>query len=467
MRQLEQMIAEQERQNQRIHAQITEQTQKQLQQIQQQTLAAYQRRLDETTEAYAKRIRQFQETVMRQHNAQLEQLQQEADAINRKTQKLLKELEDCNRELREELEKLRNEASSRDALSQQLAKDAQVQADEARRLANETPHEFFFPQEFEIIASHIQDIPSLIEMGMYQAAISDAGCLALEFNLLRAKVSHAFSEWMQAFEEYRALVDLLYRRLTEFEKQQIQTSAGTFSMKPRELDFWSCGSYSALSEKIAAAYNTYCNMDREKIMAYLEGQAGTNRNAIYDLITEGKKWQDHLTAVMNCILSERLFSDQRVVVAQDAQELLQQMNFQAELSCFLPPDENKPSQPWYIAPADEDPINSFDLSMTSVSSPNRIKLHIVPRRSYGLTVSNLYYLTVDLVSDTSPATERRVANEVLALLQPLLQELQVDASIQYIPSLEEPDRVIRMAEQTMSPPPSTSAQMRYLERKYQ
>lgn len=465
MQQLEAQIARLEQQNREVQQRITAQTEEKLRRMSAQLQQTYQRRVNETAEAYAARIRQFQEEMTRKNSEQLEDLRKKSEELHQKTRRAVRELEECNQELRDELKKLRDEENRRQADYMRAAQEAQQKAEEAKVRAEQTPHSFFCPQEFDIISEDIQKVKDLISSGMYQAAVSDAMCIELDFKLLRIKVEQAFSEWMQAFDDYRALLGLLYSQLRSFESRNLNTCAGSFVMKPGELNFWSCGFYADMAEKITGAYESFYAMDREQILSYLQEQAGTNRRAIYDLITQGRKWEDQLAAVMNCIVSERVFSDQRYVVADQVADALEELNYRTERIAFDPPDECARTQPWYVASQNENPLNSHDLSLL-LGKGNRVHLRSVPRRQHGLTVQNFFYLTVDLTSSADNCTESQVAQEVSGYINQILEEQKASASVQYIPTEEDPHKALRERELLMSSSPSVSAQMRHLERKY-
>lgn len=461
MRRLENQMAQQEQRRRELEARISRQTEEQIRRMQQQAQATFQRKLDETTEMYAQRVRQFQESIVHQSNQQLRELRQQADAVNRQLKKTLEELEKCNRELRDELQRLKDEEERRQTVFLRTAQEAQAQVQLARQEVRQTPHDFFCPQEFDIIDSHIADIAGLIENGMYQSAVSDANCLALEFRLLRTKVEQAFAEWMQAFEDYRCIINTLDQRLRDLESTSLETSEGSFCMKPRELNFWSSGTYSDLADKIRHARDTFAQMDEAQIRDYLHASAGTNRRAIFDLVVQGHRWEDQLTAVINCIQSERILSDQRLTVAREVAQMLDEQNYMDEVNRFQPPRAGTLTKSWYIAPADEDPMHSFVLQMT-LGGRNRVKLLAMPRREHGLAVGNEFFLTVDFHSATDMDTELRVGHTNLQRIRALYPQLQ----LHFIPSADDPEGTIRKQEQRCNTPPSPSEQMRYLERKY-
>ena len=315
-------------------------------------------------------------------------------------------------------------------------------------------------------SEHIADIEPLIKQGMYQAAISDASCIALEFELLRTKVNQAFSEWLQAFEDYRRIVRNLYAQVQAFEERQLQTTAGTFRMNPRELNFWSCGAYAPMVDTIKKAYEKFCTMNQQQVLEHLRATAGTNRRAVYDMVTQSRKWQDQLTAIMNCITCERVFSDERVTTADDISEMMEDFNGTEEVNSFQPPAAQVAQESWYAAPADENPLNSRDLHIL-LGEGNRIKIRFVPRRENGLAVANVMFLSVDMYSATDATTERLIAADTRSSVEALLKEKKLNIPIQFIPKASDPDRTICAQERLISPSPSTSAQIRYLERKYQ
>ena len=465
MRRLEKQLADQKRDMQIMQQQILEQNQAEIRRIQQQAQQTYQRKLNETTEAYAQRVRQFQEQLISQNSQQMKELHKQAEELRKQTQQTIRQMEDCNKELRQELKKLQDEASRQDTVFRQAAMEAQADAEAAKLRAAETPHDFFCPQEFGIIDSHIDDLTDLIQRGMYQAAASDAACIATEFQLLRSKVEQAFAEWMEAFEDYRCIITGLYTTLESFESEKLHTSEGSFRMSPRELNFWSSGTYTPLAENIRSTYHTFCAMNQEQILQYLTEQAGTNRRAIFDLVTRGHSWQDQLAAVMNCIISERTMSDMRLTVSGAVAEMLENINYRAEVERFQPPRPQVSDQPWYIAPKNEDPMGSFDLHM-GLQGGNRVKLRIIPRRENGLAVGNEYLLTVEFSAAADPVTEEQVAQVNLSRIRSLSEQMRWHIQVTYIPSREKPEKTLQKREALHNTPPNPSEQIRYLERKY-
>lgn len=465
MRDLEETLAQQRRESEQVSDRIRQETTDRILHMQQQAEAAFQRKLNETSEAYAERVRQFQEDVIRQSSEQLGQLREQAEQINRQIRQTMQELEACSQELRAQLQMMKDETRQQDRAFRQKAEQAQAEAENARLQAEATPHTFFCPQEFDIISGHIQDIRTQIDMGMYQAAVSDANCIALEFQLLRTKVEHAFTEWMRAFDDYRQILSALNQRLAQFESTAIETSEGTFRMSAGEMNFWSTGTYAPLAQQIRAAHDTFCGMDQDQILEYLRGRAGTNRRAIFDLVTQGRKWEDQLAAVINCIVSERIMSDQRLTIAQTTADFLEELNYQVAVEQFLPPRPAIARQSWYIAGPEENPLDSFDLHLL-LGAQNRLKLRIVPRRQNGLAVSNEIFLSLDMRTATDSATERMIAQSNVGRITELCRQRNLNTHIQYIPSCDTPDHTIGQQERFLNTPPNPSEQIRYLERKY-
>lgn len=462
MAELERQLAQQRQQSAQIEAKIRAETEQKIARMKQETESLFRQKQDETVEEFTCRMRQFQEETIRQSNARIAALQQEAAEVRNKMSASLAQMEACTRELQAELDKLKQEKHKEQTLFRAQAEEAAKKVTEARQAVEPTPHSFFCPNEFDIIDGDIIQLSKLMEAGMYQAAASDANSLSLNFKLLRVKVEQAFEEWLQAFEDYRAILEQLNQRLCQFEDARIQTACGCFRMDPEELNFWSSGTYADLARRIREAYGRYGQLDREGIIRHLNSQAGSDRTAIYALLTEGRKWEDELTAVINCIVSERSLSAMRIAVCNAVEDALKTLNCSTTLYSFRAPKAAAARADWYIAPADEDPMEALELKL-SQGSANYLRFVAIPRREHGLAVANEYYFTLDFPDITCPKDEQNTA----AIYLQLMQEQQVPASPNLVLRQEKPQQLIALKERTLNTRPNPAAQIQHLQRKYQ
>ena len=158
-------------------------------------------------------------------------------------------------------------------------------------------------------------------------------------------------------------------------------------------------------------------------------------------------------------------SDMRLTVSGAVAEMLENINYRAEVERFQPPRPQVSDQPWYIAPKNEDPMGSFDLHM-GLQGGNRVKLRIIPRRENGLAVGNEYLLTVEFSAAADPVTEEQVAQVNLSRIRSLSEQMRWHIQVTYIPSREKPEKTLQKREALHNTPPNPSEQIRYLERKY-
>jgi len=462
MRQLEQELAQIRRESAQLESKIRQQTDAQIRKLQQQTQQAFQRKLHETEEAYTRRIREFQEQILRESRETVRELVESSQQLQQQMQQKVVQLEECNAQLTQELKKLRDDAEKQKQTFLSAAQEASREAEAAQKLAEQTPHSFFCPMEFDIIAGHITQLPELIEQGMYQAAVSDANCLALDFKLLRIKVEQAYNEWLMAFDDYCRILSALAAQIEAFEGATVCTAKGTFTMGPKQLNFWSSGAYAPLRAQILEAYELFGSMTREQIPEYLQANAGTNRRASFDRLKQAHQWQDQLAAVINCILSERVQSDQRMWVAEQLSKELTPLNYLEEEMGFRAPSQALRSQSWYVAPEEENPMDTHILVMC-LAKHNRTRLLAIPRREHGLCVANDFILLVDFYDAADRNTELQIGQTTASQLQLRIPGIRV----QFVSSQDHPEQVVRSRELLGNTAPNPTEQMRHLERKYQ
>ena len=84
-----------------------------------------------------------------------------------------------------------------------------------------------------------------------------------------------------------------------------------------------------------------------------------------------------------------------------------------------------------------------------------------------MSVSNLFYMTVEFGSSTDEETESVVAETNKNRIQSVCGDMGLNVQVQHIPLKQNPADTIRKQEKHFSPPPNPGEQMRYLERKYQ
>ncbi len=421
------------------------------------------RQKSETDEAYSRRLRDFQNEMTRKAQAENEAMQRESERLLSEQNAKLKELSNANDELLELLKTMKQRTEQTDAVHREYALELIAQAAQARNDTDKKPHEFFYNGEFEIIDSHCSELASEIDKQMYQAAAADAGSVILEFDLLKTKTDKSFEEWLQAFTDYSSIVKRIARQIELLEEYELTTAAGTFVMKDNELEFWSSGTYIAFREKIRRAAEQINEIEKSGIEQYLKSADHKNRKHIFALVTDAKKWSDELSGITNCILSERLLSDERWFLAQQAEKVLKDKGYRKVKKKFREPDGFIMTQPWY--PDDKlsksCPLECFDLIMT-VQGEDMLNITFVPYRENGLAVRNYCIISLTAVTITNSEHIRTIVSSAAQSVKSISPSINILA----MGDKQRQENEIKAQEQSGKKQPSPEQQITYIERKY-
>lgn len=459
MRQLQNEIRELRSQNEAFRQEINRQTQERLAAFQ----TAYENELNrlqnETEAEYSERLRRFQEDFTRHQNAQYQQLRNQAAEVARKQQQKLQELAQCNAEMRQMLQEMKHQAAEADEQQRVYALALLEEAEHCKTQADEAPHEFFFQGQFDIIDGHAGEIAGEIENGMYQAAAADASSVAMEFDLLRIRAEQALQEWEDAFEDYCRIVKALDRRLKALQTQQLCTMQGVFVMNESELDFWSSGRYLLFREKIDKAMETIRKVESMGIVAYLKQEKHEKRKAIFASCTEARQWNDELTGIINCILSERTLSDERWVYAQEALKALEKIGYKKRLSRFRPPDERVLAEAWYPRGRRSNPMDCYDLHLT-VQGQDVLMITFIPVRQNGLVVRNECLITFHAVALTDAELIMNMIRNNVERIRGIHIPMNVRGVAPCTPEQ------MKKEENARKKYPNPTEQIRYISRKY-
>lgn len=441
--------AEDEKFRRRMKAEMEEQTRR----YELEFKETLRRQKNETEQLYMQRIRTFQEEMLRESDRKYRELEQCAKEIEMKQRKKIDELSAYNEELCKLLKDIKHNVEERDACHLLNVQNALRELEECRKETDTTPHEFFFKGEFDIIDSHATDIEGIIENQMYEAAMADANSVMLEFELLQVKVEQAFQEWLSAFEDYCRLVRQMEQRIRLLEKQTIHTAAGKFCMTISELEYWSSHTYLAFKEKISKALKTIEDIEKNGIISYLKSTENVGRRAIFSSVTEAKIWQDELAGIINCILSERLFSDERWKLGKDAHDILAGEGYVLIRKGFRRKKKNGKDI--------EAPIDCYEV-VESLQGRDKIRITLVPIREHGVTVKNECIVSLDAETIQDRCTIENVITTNVNRIQPIVSSGHV---IGLVPEgCQTLEKVL--AQRTRAKDADPASQIKYLEKKY-
>ncbi len=463
IKELQKEIDQINRDRRKMQNEMTAKTDREMQQLKAKYQSDLRRQKNETDEEYSRRLRDFQNEMTRRSQQESRDMQRQTERMLAAQNAKLEELSQANDELLALLKTMKQRTEQTDEAHKAYALQLIEEARQSRQETDKKPHEFFYNGEFAIIDSHCSELAAEIDRQMYQAAAADAGSVLLEFDLLATKTDKSLEEWMQAFADYSSIVKRIARQIELLEEYQLTTAAGTFVMKENELEFWSSGTYIAFREKIRGALAQINDIEKKGIEQYLKTADHRNRKHVFALVTDAKRWSDELSGITNCILSERLLSDERWALAQAAEKALKDKGYRKVKKKFREPDAYMLEQKWYPSDtlARSCPLECFDLIMT-VQGEDMLNITYVPFRENGLAVRNYCIISLTAVTVTSPD----YVNAIVGSAAQTVRSVSPNLNVLTMGEQAKQQTAIKAQEQSGKKQPSPEQQITYLERKY-
>lgn len=421
------------------------------------------RQKNETEELYSARIRAFQENMVQEMQQQYQLLEQEAARVSKLQAEKIAELSDCNEELRDVLQRMKSHQEVVDENHRSLATTLLDQMKTARVKVETVPHEFFFKGEFDIIDSHSKQIEDELDQEMYQAAAADASSVMMEFDLLKTKVEQALHEWLMAFQDYARIIKGIAARLEILEANSIETKAGTFVMLPKELNYWSSGTYLPYKQKIQEALALIQEVESQGVVNYLKNELTQERKGIFSKVAEAHKWDDELMGITNCILCERTLSDERWSMSKDVSRMLKDIGYHVIRKGFRSPEDRIKKQEWYPKGSkySQNPLDCYDLTLT-IQGLDKLCVTFIPVRMNGVAVRNECIISINAVS----LKDNSLTSEIVGTNVQRVRDKIKNINVSGVAAGASQDAVIASEEQRRKKVPNPKEQIRYLERKY-
>lgn len=418
----------------------------------------------ETEEEYSRRVRDFQERMLADMRAEYAKLQKQAEKVVHEQELKLRELSECNEELRTLLNEMKAHEELIDVNHKMHAEMLLEQLQENRSVTKEVPHEFFYRGEFDIIDSHAKQVPEEIKMEMYQAAAADASSVTLEFDLLRTKVEQALNEWILAFQDYARTIKTIQARISFLETNEVHTCVGDFKMIPKELDFWSSGTYLSYKSRMEESIRMVEEIERIGVVAYLKTQSGQQRKEIFAKVKEAKKWESELLGITNCIVSERLLSDERWLLAKKISEYLTRIGYEVVEKGFRLADTETASKDWYqkLKLHQRNPMDCYDLVLT-IQGRDLLKITFVPVRVNGVAVRNECIISLD----AKTMIDRTLTDSVLETNIGRIRKMFPWLHVMGVQVGSSQSQRVAAEERQRKKEPSPAEQIKSLEKKYQ
>lgn len=414
----------------------------------------------ETEEEYTARIRRLQEEYSKETEKAMRVIKKNAEDALRLQKEKFAQLQKCNKELLDLLEKTRDQNERANERQRQRALELQQEMNRSREKTKRTPHSFFFDGEFEIIDARANGLAAEIQNEMYQSAAADASAAALQFELLAVKVAQALEEWVEAFNDFRALIYTIDSRITQLEQYTIQTAAGCFNMKPQELEFWSSETFLEFRKKIKKALEEVKLIEEKGIVDYLLECPDENRRTMFGKVSDARKWNDEFTGIANCILSERIMSDERWMLGAAVKQALYNIGYNVKVRRF-----RRTSGGSVVFQNDSNPLDCYDM-VFSIQGLDDIVITFCPVRQNGVTVRNECLVSSKPFTICSPDFVNRVIMSIVDTIKgiDIIQEKSV--SVLGIPFSNNSERIKQTEEANQKKQPDPKKQLMHIQRKY-
>lgn len=392
------------------------------------------------------RIRQMREEIAAEMQRNVDAIRRAGQQSQERRTRLFEQLQRTSRELQEEADRLRQEQTRRQEAGRGTAERLIQRARAQAGTVEAEPHNFFCPNQFEVLQEHLASAVRMLEMGLYDAASAMADAAWTELELLGIQVRERQWEWEQIYQIYDVIATGLYRAMTAFEAEAIQTPLGAFILEDEDRAYWSREQYQPIRNKVAEAYRLVEDIRAAgSVTAYLRSHTALRGFALNNQVNGLRRLNEQLTAATLCIRSELTYSDQRCQMAERMSVLLGAMGYQVRESKFR-------GEP-------EDLLDCYDLTVT-INGIDMMTLTFVPQREDGVVVRNICIVAPNVKTLPNPELVR---GEAQALIGAVQQELAgIKAAWYPADSMQLP-----AVEQQFKRQPDPQQLARKLERKYQ
>ena len=343
-----------------------------------------------TQREYSQRVQKLQEDILDVQRKKLQEIEKETAVYVKRQKELLMQIERIQAETNRELEELKKQASKDSATALKFAKEAYEEMLESKALADQGPHTFFHPNQFNIITQQTEKIKNEIESRMYQSALADANATAMQYDVLSIKTKNNLNEWYRSYDQFQSVVVFLVEEIKDFLEKECEKNNGE-----AECDFWSKGRFSRLKKEIDDAYKMVSDIEEQGVIEYLKSIENPDRNAIYSAVIQAKIWQTRLVAILGYIRQERKLSRERFEAGNFFAECLDNECYLIKSCKFKPPTEDDARQDWYYMPKDENPFEPFEV-VSCFEDKDMIHIDIVPVRENGVAVRNECVIYIEL-----------------------------------------------------------------------
>lgn len=401
----------------------------------------------------AQRVREIREELQEELRRHTEALHRASQQTQQERERLLREIQVVEQELQRQIQAIQDRDRRQAETTRAVAEQAVRQAREQARITDSVPHNFFCPGRFAICAEHLSHADESLAAQMLDAALAIAGAAQMELELLLLNAEERQREWEEMYQIYEALSIRLWESLVRFEKTPIVTPCiqEGFVLNDDERAYWSMGHYAAIRQQAENAQALVEGIRQApSVGAYLRGHTAVKGFQFSQQLTFLHRLSEQAAAVMTEIHSELYYSDQRLVLGAQAEELFHDLGYETLRAGFR-------GDP-------EDPMDCYEVSF-SVNRIDEVEVIFVPQRKDGVVLRNVCILAMNTKTVPSPKQVRTEAERLSAKLKAAFPEL---GSVQWISlgAWQADSSLLSNAERQYKKIPDPTLLAQQLERRY-
>lgn len=404
-----------------------------------------------TDAAYRDSLARMQEQLLSAHRQQLDQLEAQEEQARQKREALMRQQKEALDELKAQVQSMREKRAQEKASARAFAEKYIHEARQAEKKADLTPHNFFKPDEMDVLRSMLAKVDSQMTSGVYEAAAASAASATAELELLEAQVRALQEEWTQLFERYAADIQRLWDTMEAFRREELPSI-----VQPRKIDeesrgYWSCGAWTAISEEIASAHKAVQGAKEEGLPAYLKSMKAPRQRQLLHQMRDARRMEDRLLAAITAVRQEMALSDARYQAGEYLLEALEGLGYAILRAGFKEAD------------GAEQPLNSYEIE-ARLGEETTLRIALIPLREDGVARRNECLITVHM-AHPQPLSMAQMTQSWRSRAAQALHPMQSEPITLHCEAPEAPVvNQLKRQEQLMRPDPEAYAQR--LEKKY-
>lgn len=404
-----------------------------------------------TNAAYRDSLARVQEQLLQEHRRQMDQLEAQEEQARQKREAVMRQQKETLEELKAQVQSMREKREQEKANSRAFAEKYLHEARQAEKKADLTPHNFFKPDEMDVLRSMLAKVDAQMNSGVYEAAAASAVSATAELELLEAQVKALQEEWTQLFERYAADIQRLAGTMEAFRKEELPSI-----VQPRQIDeearcYWSSGAWQTISEEITAAHTVVQGAKKEGLPAYLKSMKAPRQRQLLTQIRDARHMEDRLIAAITAVRQEMSLSDARYQAGEYLLEALEKLGYAILHAAFKEAD------------GVENPLDSYEIE-ARLSEETAVHIALIPLREDGVARRNECLITVHM-AHPQPLSMQQMTQAWQTRAVQALHPMENEPMTLHCEAPETPVvNQLKRQEQLMRPDPGAYAQR--LEKKY-